>query len=769
MMAAAAGVGFLLIYALAVAVGLPANLATMTTVFAAMGLPSVIVGIRALASGLAQGAPIFREMATAANFGDHRRIGKSLFALVRGRPDILIVDNLDRATVEQQRAFLRSLRRHRRYLPPVVLVAFDETPLTLADPDPEAPQELMAKIFTTVVRLYPMTEADVLAILGHLYDLLERTPDTALGAPWRFLRFPAVAGDLARILLAHRKHSVRFCYQFLNIAATTSVTLGLVHPADFSALLRLQGLFEFLPWIRHDPNALADILTDNDSDALMAYAAGILGREKLSSELDLTVRRYLALTNHMQPYFADWHTFTGRFARAPEEVPAQAAAAGGSKRPRDNDIWFGEPKSLHGVAPERERAFVLMWAAIDLKLAAEQNVARRREFYGALIPDPRSWLSQTATEILSPALAQTLASEDYSGSEFLLIFIFLQQRLWLADTGAAHRPLPHDVTDVPDLLILAGSDEEAANSVDEMQPLLADPAVRNAFIQITRAAGLATVPFFHAVVAASSFGSDDLVRPSGGERRRLQRLERLSAIRSAGPLPLLFRTSLDPIRRARHVTTLLERFDILDIPATVSWDQVIGRADILGRLERADCNGLFEGLRPFFAAAALAARDDRFVQQKLLETMAAALPAFDANNDGVWRNRAFEPFAPIAATLLDPTRKSASIELLRALSGSPITAHLLLMLLQFDKVRSGNLEGASDYLDAVIHKWNPNFPWPESYIECVIELLNLAQDGAVPDPAPALLGHWRMKELWDHAIRSRADNDLISGIEQVDG
>jgi hypothetical protein len=66
-----------------------------------------------------------RRLARAWNYGRGDLLLQVLADIVKGPPDLLIVDNLDRAVPDQQRAFLLALRRHRDFLPPAVVVAFD--------------------------------------------------------------------------------------------------------------------------------------------------------------------------------------------------------------------------------------------------------------------------------------------------------------------------------------------------------------------------------------------------------------------------------------------------------------------------------------------------------------------------------------------------------------------------------------------------------------------------------------------------------------------
>ena len=68
------------------------------------------------------------------------------------KPDILIIDDLDRLPLTKQRILLRALHTFRCYLPPITLVVFDEHPLLNHPGDPEAPAELLHKVLDVKLR-----------------------------------------------------------------------------------------------------------------------------------------------------------------------------------------------------------------------------------------------------------------------------------------------------------------------------------------------------------------------------------------------------------------------------------------------------------------------------------------------------------------------------------------------------------------------------------------------------------------------------------------
>lgn len=70
-------------------------------------------------------------------------------------PDILIIDDLDRARVDQQRSLLWSLHRRASRIDFAILVALDETELLTSEPNPESPEELLRKVILLTFRIPP--------------------------------------------------------------------------------------------------------------------------------------------------------------------------------------------------------------------------------------------------------------------------------------------------------------------------------------------------------------------------------------------------------------------------------------------------------------------------------------------------------------------------------------------------------------------------------------------------------------------------------------
>jgi hypothetical protein len=298
---------------------------------------------------------------------DRARLRDLIAQFVDGTPDIILIDNLDRATVEQQKALLRSIYRHREVLTATVIVAFDEGPLIGSEPNPESPQELLQKTFDVALQLAPMTPRDAAELALYLCGtLINRNHGKPSRTRASFFGLAPVVSDLARILLFHRKHSVRFGKQFVNGVFAAAELLGIDNPADLSALMRLHGLFAYLPWIRHDPSALAEFMRGDDAEGIVEYAENDFGRT-LSADLKAQVQRFVQGTRHMQPSFASWRDFTGRFGRG---LAKEALVVPPAKDQPDGD--HGKEASFSFPTFEEE-SWLGVWISWDLAIAGRSN------------------------------------------------------------------------------------------------------------------------------------------------------------------------------------------------------------------------------------------------------------------------------------------------------------------------------------------------------------------------------------------------------------
>ena len=122
--------------------------------------------------------------------------------LIQRGYSVVIVDDLDRAKVEQQRAFLRAILRFSRQMKFAVVVCMDEAAILASKPDPEAPEELLRKTIQLELHLPDRNREDLIFLVANLCNAA-----AARNPGWRtLLRHPQWIGDLVRCL-PYRRHS----------------------------------------------------------------------------------------------------------------------------------------------------------------------------------------------------------------------------------------------------------------------------------------------------------------------------------------------------------------------------------------------------------------------------------------------------------------------------------------------------------------------------------------------------------------------------------
>lgn len=621
-----------------------------------------------------------RRLARAWNYGRGDLLLQVLADVVKGPPDLLIVDNLDRAVPDQQRAFLLALRRHRDFLPPAVVVAFDETPLTLSDANPDTPQELLSKAFTSAVRLYPMTRNDAAVLVIDLLDQLYRRDDQARRYPLRHLRHVHVAGDLARILLFHRRHSVRFCRQFVNIVATAALTLGIDNPGDFSALMRLHGLFEFLPWIRSDPVALGDMLEREDTDSLLAYAASLAGKTELSAETVESVTAFLRGTRHMQPVYDGWRAFIGRFGEKPRRTPGL---------PDDTSLLVWD--AANGKSELRDA-----WIRTDLKLADEPRPdLRAREYRERLMrgPPPLDEVQHTLPDRLT--------------------YAYLVHRLWQADADFLKQRDTHsalyETTNRLDRPYWLAPLPEAPG--EEPEPAVADVFAR-LFLQIAWPLPPEVLGLYAGAVAAASVVGRD--RGESGVTLWLERLLRRGDERVPVFLMQFGRHLGTPSGDGRGPFFGLVVDCLPDLPVyqddgdTIDWEMARKVTDLLGRILRDGHDGALRPVRPLIDKVLASESGDPAALRQLMGCVAAGLPLPGGEADGPWRQGAVEELA----RLFDPARRPDSatgpfMTALEQICTEPAAGNLLLLALAAEDAAA---------VAKITMCWNPPLNPRESYL-----------------------------------------------------
>lgn len=128
------------------------------------------------------------------------RQGKKL--LLR-QVEILVVDNLDRASLAQQRAVLRALYKHSDDFGFAIVIGFDESRLLDSKPDPEPPGELLRKAIHLEARMPARIAADALRLAWNaMIQAADANPKLA-----HVLTDPRAVGALARSCACSRLSS----------------------------------------------------------------------------------------------------------------------------------------------------------------------------------------------------------------------------------------------------------------------------------------------------------------------------------------------------------------------------------------------------------------------------------------------------------------------------------------------------------------------------------------------------------------------------------
>lgn len=290
------------------------------------------------------------------NFLDVLVLKAARFLLVT--PELLVIDDLDRAKVEQQRAVLRALYKHARMLQCAVVVCFDERELLASKADPDPPEELLRKVLNYAIRIPPRTKEDALLLAtGICADWVARNPESGLAGA---VAHPLYAADLARVAWLLGQPGPRRIKDLLAHTLMLAVPRGVVRQDDLSALLRLVALQQFLPEAGGDIEYLIHALEGNRQEAFEAYLDGLLGSpaEAKPAELSFVLKpapsrvldkadmprrakvlHLLLRTRAMQPVRTGWRALIGQdVVKQPEspEVPTAPALwrLGAGDKPR---------------------------------------------------------------------------------------------------------------------------------------------------------------------------------------------------------------------------------------------------------------------------------------------------------------------------------------------------------------------------------------------------------------------------------------------------
>ena len=218
-----------------------------------------------------------------------KNIGQQIFA--PAKPRLVIIDNLDRASIQQQRSLLRGLYKNQQLLHFHVLLVLDENSLMLAANDPESPQELLRKVTDAQFRLPARSpETLVWQVLNLCHESAEKNSEA------KFFQQPIFCCDLLLLLSWLPNPGPRLIKQLLNNLLIHSE--GNLTTLDASALLKICAIDLLAPGLRLRPGLLLELLNSTVSTELEAILVECEKNAELKRGIDWPRLRGL-LTNTM--------------------------------------------------------------------------------------------------------------------------------------------------------------------------------------------------------------------------------------------------------------------------------------------------------------------------------------------------------------------------------------------------------------------------------------------------------------------------------------
>jgi hypothetical protein len=343
-------------------------------------------------------------------------------------PDILVLDNLDRAVVTQQRAILRAIGKYRNKLAVPIIIAMDESALLAGSSDPEAPAELLRKVIDAELRMPMITPGDgailVAAIAGEALINLRSVATSVL------LSSPRTLGDIARIVQLTGIATPRRLKRLLNDAFQQAAVMGAHEPGDFGAILRLRALIELVPTLAAVPERIVSAMVFDDEGG---FAQLLLEHSVKDPEPALALMR---ATRHLRPARGSWRVFIGQLSGGEAiydiesnvtqvDAPPILQRAPSGIRKMVSDLEYSLAAVARGVqgedwtapllAPQcpadRHTLAIIAWLTVETKLAR--------------MTDPLGRL-----RILQSLERNTKPFETNEGRENVMFRI---DRLWLAD------------------------------------------------------------------------------------------------------------------------------------------------------------------------------------------------------------------------------------------------------------------------------------------------------------------------------------------------
>lgn len=302
-------------------------------------------------------------------------------------PEWVVVDDLDRAQVTQQRAFLRALARFSARMGFSVLVSLDESELLDSAPDPEAPAELLRKTIHFELRV-PDRGPEDLALLAittlSATAELNRPAHPELSAA---LLDPLLVADFTRVLcLLPAPVSPRLVKRLLADAllageqrrASDSAASGARQKPYWQEalgpLLRLQALLLLAPELRKHSRALCEALECNRRHAFESLRPWV-ARSRATGELPAWLN-LLCRTRMMQPRHGEgwFHLINGM------ALPLRLEDHG-PPDPWDRDqVWRLRADSVSGAPAEAAPKLVEIYRLFgqSIRHAADGHVVSAR-------------------------------------------------------------------------------------------------------------------------------------------------------------------------------------------------------------------------------------------------------------------------------------------------------------------------------------------------------------------------------------------------------
>lgn len=243
-------------------------------------------------------------------------------------PEIVIIDDLDRAKIDQQKAILRALYKHSQRFGFSLVVCMDEREMLNAPRDPEAPEELLNKVIQAAHRMPNRTLEDsavLTFIMCRQYALVNSSSDYC-----NRLVDPLFMGDIARLMMLLGETNPRSLKRLLSDTLTLGQQLNVENTLTLSALAKLIVLYQIEPGARNNTERLIDSLELNriSSNVKLSetFSIDTAKNEKL---LNLLTR-----TRAMQPERTSWRSIFAQSISTPR-TPLQPTIG-----------WFDELERL---------------------------------------------------------------------------------------------------------------------------------------------------------------------------------------------------------------------------------------------------------------------------------------------------------------------------------------------------------------------------------------------------------------------------------------